>query len=222
MNTGMQKTLTGCRTATATLAAFAALLLAGCTRPTTAESQWAEGVAHDQSFGKILLVGVTPNYTTRCRFERLLQESLGPATVTSCSFMASKDPLTREAIVGIVAKTGADAVLATRLVDGSARLDEGGSDEARGRNYYKPVGYGYDPYYGPFGVPVVYGDFVAEQPSLTLKRTIVISSNLYEAKGATIIYTLDTVARNMESQFAVGDEVTTAIAKQMRRDGLIR
>lgn len=210
------------RIAIAGLAGIVAVLLGACTRGTTVESEWAQGVSRDQAFGRIILVGVSPNYTNRCRFERLLQESLGPVAMTSCSRMTSRDPLDRESIVRLVAETGADAVLATRLVDGRASLDEGGTDEARGENYYKPVGYGYDPYYGPFGVPVVYGDFVAEQPGLTLKRTIVVSSNLYEAKGATIVYTLDTVAHDKESQFAVADEVTTAIAKQMRRDGLIR
>jgi hypothetical protein len=201
---------------------LATMLLAGCTRPTTAESQWSDGVKPGATFSRIVLVGVSPNFTNRCRFERLLQESLGPAAITSCSRMTSQDPLTREAIVRIVGETGADAVLSTRLVDGRARLDDGTSSETRGENYYKPTGYGYDPYYGPFGVPVVYGEFVAEQPALTLTRTVVISSNLYDAKTAAMIYSLDTVAHNKESQFAVADEVTVAIAKQMRRDGLIR
>lgn len=210
------------RIASTAIAAIGTLLLAGCTRPTTVDAQWTPGVARNQAFGKVLLVGVIPNYTTRCRFERMLQQSIGPAAMTSCSRMTSKDPLTREAIVGIVAESGADAVLSTRLVDGRARLDAGNTEESRGESYYKPIGYGYDPYYGPFGVPVVYGDFVNEAPSLTLKRTIVISSNLYEAKGATIVYVLDTVAHDKESQFEVIDEVSTAIAEQMRRDGLIR
>jgi hypothetical protein len=200
----------------------AAMLLAGCTRPTTAESQWSEGVRPGATFSRIILVGVSPNFTNRCRFERLLQDSLGPAAITSCSHMTSQDPLTREAIVRIVGETGADAVLSTRLVNGRARLDDGTSSETRGENYYKATGYGYDPYYGPFGVPVVYGEFVAEQPALTLTRTIVISSNLYDAKTAAMIYSLDTVAHDKDSQFAVADEVTTAIAKRMRRDGLLR
>jgi hypothetical protein len=204
------------------MAGLAMMLAAACTRPTTVDAQWAQGVARDQTFGKVLLVGVTPNYSTRCRFERMLQESLGPASMTSCSRMSSKDPLTREAIVALVSESGADAVLSTRLVDGHAKLAAGNTDEARGENYYKPTGYGYDPYYGPYGVPVVYGDFVSEAPALTLRRTVVISSNLYEARTAAVVYTLDTVAHDKESQFEVIDEVTTVLAKQMRRDGLLR
>jgi hypothetical protein len=137
--------------------------------------------------------------------------------------MTSKEPLTREAIVAIVGETGADAVLATRLVGGRAGLEEGRTREARGRNYYKATGYGYayDPWYGAYGVPVVFGEFVAEAPELTLNRSAVIASNLYETRGATVVYVLDARVRNEDSQFAVIDDVTAAIAEKLRRAGLI-
>ncbi len=200
------------------------LLSAACTRPTKVDSAWAQNVPRDQQFRSVLVVGVTPNYTTRCRFERLMQKALntpGTKVTTSCSLMSSKDPLNRDAIIALVGSIDADAVLSTRLVDGKGDLAEGSTDEARGETYYKPIGYGYDPYYGAFGVPVVYGDFVAEQPALTLRRTVVVSSNFYRAKDAALVYTLDTVTYNKESQFDVIDEITTAIAGRLRHDGLV-
>jgi hypothetical protein len=210
------------------LAAILALaLLTACTRPTTVEGAWADGATRNRSFANVLVVGVSPNYNTRCRFERMLRDSLiaeGIRAETSCSKMGLKDALTREAVVRIVTEIGSDAVLSTRLVDGKAALVQGGSDEARGENYYKPTGYGYayDPYYGAYGVPVVYGTFVAEDPALTLQRTVVVSSNLYETRGAALVYTLDTTARNMESQGEVMDAVAVAIAGRLGREGLIR
>lgn len=200
------------------------LLVTACTRPTSVESEWAKDVPRDLTFSRVLVVGVTPSYNTRCRFERMMQDSLavpGVTVTTSCSRMTSRDPLTREAIVALVREVGADAVLSTRLVDGRAALEEGNTNEERQKNYYKPTGYGYDPYYGAFGVPVVYADFIAEPPELTLRRTMVISSNLYETSGAALVYTIDTVAHDKDSQFAVIDDVTTAIAKRLRRDGLV-
>lgn len=200
------------------------VLLAACTRPTKVDSEWPQGIPLDVRFNKVLVVGVSPAYNTRCRFERMMQDSLkapGATVTTSCSRMSSKDPLTRDAIVAIVRETGAEAVLTTRLVDGSAGLEEGGTDESRGEAYYKPIGYGYDPYYGDFGLPVVYADFVAEPPALTLRRTVVVSSNLYRASDAALVYTLDTTTYDKESQFDVIDEITTAIAGRMRSDGLL-
>ena len=145
-----------------------ATALAACTRPTTVESSWSEGVPRNQTFGKVLVVGVTPNYTTRCRFERMMMDSLntnGVRSLTSCSRMKSSDPLTRDAVIAAVGESGADAVFATRLVDGKINVKEGGTDEARGEAYVKPVGYGYDSYYGGYGMPVTYVNFVAEAPN---------------------------------------------------------
>ena len=202
-----------------------ATALAACTRPTTVESAWTEGVSRNQTFGKVLIVGVTPNYTTRCRFERMMMDSLntnGVSALTSCSRMKSSDPLTRDAVIAAVGETGADAVFATRLVDAKINVKEGGTDEARGEAYYKPVGYGYDSYYGGYGMPVTYVNFVAEAPTLTVSRTVAIASNLYETKNAALVYALSTTTYNKKSQGDVIDAVTTAIAKQMRKDGLVK
>jgi hypothetical protein len=203
-----------------------AMTQAACTRPTTVESAWA-GARTGQTFTRVLVVGVTPDYNTRCRFERMMMDSLnanGVNSMTSCSRMASKDALTREAVVEIVRELDADAVLSTRLVDGKVRTVEGGSDEARGEAYYKPVGYGYvdDPFYGSYGLPITYVDFVAEAPTMTLQRTVVVSSHLYETQGASLVYTVDTATYDKESQSEVIDAITDAIADRLRRDGLVR
>jgi hypothetical protein len=121
-----------------------------------------------------------------------------------------------------VGETGADAVLSTRLVDGKVNVKEGGTDEARGEAYYKPVGYGYDSYYGAYGMPVTYVDFVAEAPQLTMTRSVWIASNLYETKGAVLVYSLNTVAHNKKSPSDVIDAVTEAIAARLRQDGLVK
>jgi hypothetical protein len=204
-----------------------ALALAACSASTKVDGAWAENASRDQSFGKVLLVGVSPAYNTRCRFERMLMNEMnanGVRSITSCASMSSKDPLSRDAIVEVVKATGADAVLATRLVDGNIAVKEGGTDEARGEAYYKPLGYGYayDAYYGSYGMPVTYVDFVAEDPQLTVRRNVVISSNLYETKDAALVYTLDTVAKNAQSREEIIELVTTAIGERLRRDGLVR
>lgn len=200
------------------------MLVTACTRPAKVESAWVEGVPRTGPFSNIVVVGVTPNYNTRCRFERMVRDALdgaGVRTVTSCSKLGSKDPLTREALARIVAEVGADAVLSTRLVDGSTRLVEGATDEARDESYYKPIGYGHDPIYGPYGVPVVYGTFVAEDPAFTLRRTVVVSSNLYEGKGATLVYTLDTTVYDKKTQGEVFQAIGEAITGRLRLDKLL-
>lgn len=204
------------------------VLLAGCTRPVTVDSTWAEGVPRDKAFGNVLVVGVTPNYNLRCRYERFMAATLREAGVqatASCAAMSSTEPLTRDGIIPVVRETGADAVLTTELLGGRARLQEGGSEETRGKAYYKATGYGYAynyGYYGAFGLPVTYVDFTAEDSAFTLERSVAIASNLFETRGAALVYSLQTVARDCESREEVLDVITLAIADRLGRDGLLR
>ena len=203
-------------------------LLAGCTRAVQVESTWPEGVPSEQSFKNVLVVGVTTSYNLRCRFERIMAASLRSDTVkatASCSLMSSKDPLTRDGVIPIVAATGADAVLVTELLGGKARMVEGGTSEARGKAYYKPTGYGYAynySYYGAFGLPVTYVDFTAEQSAFTLERSVAIATNLYETRDARLVYSMQTTANDMESREEVLDVVTLSVAERLRHDGLVR
>ncbi len=204
---------------------FAAGVLAGCSRPTRVEGAWAGDAARDQSFGAVLVVGVSPAYTTRCRFERMMMDSLvsaGTRAMTSCSQMRSDEPLTREAVVRAVQALGADAVLSTRLVDGKVGVKEGGSSETRSEAYYKPIGYGYDPYYGAFGLPVTYVSFTNEQAAFTVQRTAVVSSNLYAVRDASLVYVVDATAYDKGSQGEVIDAITAGIAGQLQRAGVLR
>lgn len=201
-------------------------LLSACTRPVAVESTWLEGVPRDQTFRNALVVGVTPNFNVRCRFERAMAASLRNANVkatASCSVMDMKDPLTKVGVTPVVASLGADAVLATRLVDHKAKLVEGNTNETRAKSYYKPVGYGRnDGYYGYYGLPVTYVDFVAEEATFSLQSTVVIATNLYETRNAALVYTLETTAAKQTSEGEVIDVITTAIADRLRRDGLVQ
>lgn len=203
-------------------------LLAGCTRPVTVESTWPEGVPRNQSFKNLLVVGVTTNYNTRCRFERLMAASLRSKTVkatASCAEMREKDPLTKDGLIPVVAATGADAVLVTELLGAKAKVVEGGTAEARGKAYYKPTGYGYAynySYYGAYGLPVTYVDFTVEQAEFTLERTVSIATNLFETRNASLVYSLDTTANDCESRDEVLDVITLGIADRLHRDGLVR
>jgi hypothetical protein len=203
-------------------------LLAACTRGVEIESTWLDEVPRNQSFSNVLVVGVTPNFNLRCRFERAMAASLRSASVkatASCAEMSMTDPLTREGITPVVVALGADSVLTTELVDGTAKLVEGGTDEARGEAYAKATGYGYAygyGHYGSYGLPVTYVEFTAEDPTFTLQRTVLIASYVYETRNASRVYALQTTARDKQSREEVLDVVTFGVAERLRRDGLMR
>lgn len=199
--------------------------LAGCTRPVTADGAWSEGVPRNQTFSRLLVLGVSPDINARCAFEEALVDSLratGVTARTSCSVLGTKEPLTREAVERGVAAFDADAVVATRLVTASAGLKEGGTIETRGAGYYKATDIGYDTgYWGLYGVPVVYGEFQTAPSVFSVQGAVQIATSVYETRGPTLVYVVQTSATHLEGREQALVQIGPAIAGQMSRDGLI-
>jgi hypothetical protein len=183
--------------------------------------EWSEGAARGQSFSRVLIVGVSHDINQRCAFERALAgtiKSESTAAIISCDSMDLKAPLTREGIEAVVAEKNADAVLATTLVAQEWGVNERGTRDTRGAGLYKPV----DSYYGAYGIPVVYAEFMAAAPLTSIQGDVRITSKLYETRGATVVYTLDSDVKKIESRAEGLADITPPIAKKLRREKLIR
>ena len=196
--------------------------LCGCAG-VSVKGAWQDGVPHNQTFSRLLVVGVTPDRNLRCAFESTFASQLRNASTTvftSCDAMNAKEPLTRENIERVVASVHADAVLATRLVSLTTGQREGGSNDTRGDSLYKATDYAY----GAYGMPVTYVEFQTAPPLTTLTSSIHVVTRLYETHGATLLYTLDTETKSQEINSTEATLMTIAIpiANRLRRDGLIR
>jgi len=209
------------------LCLIGAVLVSGCAQQPQVKGAWQDGVPRKQSFTKVLIVGVSPHVNQRCKFEAFMASQLKSESVKairSCDAVTKKDPLTLESIEQAVASVQADAVLATNLVSREFETKEGGSRDTRGSAMYKATdaGYatGYYGAYGVYGVPVVYGEFATAPAITTVQDEVRVSSRFYETRGKTLLYTLDTQARNLESTDVALSDIATAIANQLRRDGL--
>jgi len=195
--------------------------LAGCAHPFRVTGTWTEGATRPQTFKKLLVVGVSPDYRQRCNFEWALARTLGSDTVkaiASCSAMAADEHLSRESIERVVASTGADGVLATRLVTASASVQEGGSHDTRGSGQYKATGVGY----GYYGMPVIYGEFAAQPSIFSLEHQFELTTQLYETRAASLVYNLKTTAKTQDSSDVVLVQVSSVIAARLRQDGLVQ
>jgi hypothetical protein len=181
---------------------------------------WSENVSRDQSFSRVLVVGISPDFNQRCAFERALASKIKSANTqafVSCDVMPPKAPLTRETIEAAVAAKDADAVLATSLVSNSWEAKEGGTYDTRGGAYYKAT----DSYFGVYGT-VIAADFQTAAPLTTMKGEGHVTSKLYETRGATVVYTVDTTVRNIESRSEGLAEITAPMSRKLRKDGLFR
>lgn len=200
--------------------------LSGCASQPSVSSAWQEGVPHNQSFSRVLIVGVSPDINQRCGFEHFLASRIMSASVKaipSCDVVKAKNPLTRESIEEAVASQQADAVVATTLVSIDWGTKEGAGRDDRGGGMYKATDAGYATgYYGVYGVPVVYGEFQTASSITTVKGTVHVTTKVWETKGPTHIYTMETTVGNLESRDTGLAAITTPIAERLRRDGLIR
>jgi hypothetical protein len=196
-------------------------------RQVRVDGDWEKDAARDQSFARVLVVGLSPHAGTRCDFESFMATQLrstGVDAKASCSLMNTSDPLTRESIEAVVAEYGADAVLTTVLVQADLGADTGGGRDTRGAGYYKPTDIGYDYYYGGYGVygvPVVYGEFRTAAPIMTVEGDVSIRSMLYATRDATLVYQLNTTASDLRSRDNALGTITPPIAEQLQKAGLL-
>ena len=181
---------------------------------------WNEGANRPQTFKKLLVVGVSPDYKQRCNFEWVLATKLRSAAaeaITSCSLMKADEPLSRESIERVIQSLGADGVLATRLVAAASSVKEGGSRDTRGSALYKATDSGY----GYYGMPVVYGEFASSPSIFELESTFEVATQLYETRGASLVYSLKTTGKSRDANNLVREDITSAIAERVRQAGLI-
>jgi hypothetical protein len=198
------------------------LLSAFATFPSYASvtGAWTEGVSHDQTFSRVLVVGISPDVDARCPFERAMAAKIRSAStvaLVSCDVMPLRAELTRENVEAAIAEQKADAVLVTGLISKEWEVKEGGTSDTRGLAVYKPI----DSYYGVYGT-VVAADFHVAAPITTIQGEVHVVSKLYETRGATVVYTLDTKERNIESRAEGVAVITAPIGKKLRKEGLIR
>lgn len=204
----------------------ATLWLSGCTNHAKVSGQWLEGAPKKQSYKAVLLVGLTPDMNARCAFEHFLARHLQTEhteAIASCDVVDRKVPLSREVIEAAVIDQQIDAVLTTMLVSKEWSVEEGGSRDTRGSAQYKATDAGLATgYYGWYGVPVVYGEFQANATSLNMNGNVKVKSRLFETRGKSAVYELNTQADQLGSTDVALATITSAIAAGLRDAGLTR
>jgi hypothetical protein len=212
------------------LAISLSISLAGCSRQVRVAGEWQEGASRDQSFTRVLVVGLLADAGQRCDFEMFMETQLrstGADAKASCFLMDITAPVTFESVGAAVDEYGADAVLTTVLVQSAMGEQYGGDRESRGGVYFKATGTGYESFYyrggyGGYGVPVVYGEFREAPVITTVAGAVEILSTLYATRDASPVYTLITTATDLRSRESALAAITPPIAERLQRDGLLR
>jgi hypothetical protein len=204
----------------------AVAFLAGCTGRPSVKSSWSDSHSRNLTFTRLLVVGVSPDYTQRCNFEYWLVRDLRSnklAADASCNYMSKDEPISRESVERVVATLHSDGVLATRMVASDWITKEGGTGDTRSTESYKNIASGYDTgFYGTYGVPVDYYQFKTLPSIMNSQGAGHIVTKLYETHSASLVYTIDTKVKDVESSQLGLAMVTPSIADRLRRDRLIQ
>ncbi|MDG1463270.1 MAG: hypothetical protein P8R04_06815 [Gammaproteobacteria bacterium] len=202
--------------------------LAGCSQQVRVDGQWQESTSRQESFSRVLIVGVSNNANARCDFEFFLTSQVratGAEAKSSCVLMKTSENLTVESIAAAVAEWDADAVLATVLVSSEKGVMKGGKDDTRGGLDFKAIGTGYaSPYYGGYGlygVPVIYGQFEEAPVITTTSGDAAIRTMLYATNTESLVYELITYAKDLGSRDNALGLVTPPIVEKLLREGLL-
>jgi hypothetical protein len=174
------------------------------------------------AFSRILIVGISSDYNQRCAFEFSMSyqfSSPSPQAIVSCNSMTQTDPLTRANIDRVAAAVHADAVLTSAVV--SVQMSEQKGERVP---YYQVVGQGYvtGPL-GAYGVPVAFVQLESAKTLPTVTGDIHLATKLFDVRDATLVYSLDTQAKDnaLQSTSTTMDSLTGQIADRLHRDGVL-
>ena len=205
-----------------TLLMVGAAWLCGCSG-NSAKGSWQDSAANRPTFSRILIVGISADFTQRCSFEfSMASQFTGSSTeaLVSCNTMMPKDALTRANIDRVVAAQHADAVLTSAVVTLQV-----GSQPGYTIPYYQVVGQGYvtGPM-GEYGVPVAFVQLESTQSIPQITGDIHILTKLFDTHDARLVYTVDMRAKSsdIQSDSVAIETMTGLIADRLRRDGVIQ
>ncbi len=165
---------------------------------------------------KVLIIGLTSNYNSRAMYERELSfrlREMGYHMFSSVNVEPDKKELfTLEEIIALVEEKDIDGIITIRLKDYStkeryATSDRYISDMNSWHNYF----FNYvDTYYNVYSW--------SYQP----EETITVEANLFDAKGRELIFQVDGVIKNAESEEVRAAELTQSFAKAFHSSGFLK
>ena len=196
-------------------------LVSACAGSTQMTATWHDEAYKRRSFDRILVVGVTDDQFRRRGFESAVVNALaGKRTeaVSSIEIMDADTPLSDASLDAAGDKIQADAVLITRLTNTTVKAKQIDSRvnvqaQAKGGNIVDFFRYDYKD---------------IENPGyLQAKISFVLSSNLYETAGGTLVYSIETVTSDKNTDyntvvFDIIENTSVKIAQRLRRDGLAK
>lgn len=201
------------------LRAAAALLLiglAGCTAQTQIDKLYHDARAAAGGYERLLVVGIAGSSSERQQFEDLLVEAVagrGGNAVAGYTRLGLSPVLLQDSINAAATAAGADGILITHVVSvsTSAEFREGRVEvqaQCRGGDPAEYFLYDYEE--------------LKEPDSVAFAHEVVVVTNLYDAESGERVWTIQSTCVDKTELQDVFRQEADAIARQLRRDRLLR
>jgi hypothetical protein len=199
------------------------LVFGSCsTNRTSLSHSWVDPTHEQKLYEKVLVIALVTNANTRRIFETQLSgilESNGIVAVPSFTVMqepgtADDKEAVRENVRAGIAKSGADAVTITHLVDTkiAERWIEGTPEAIPHTNYDSYYGYGYA--YQTYEV-------VGSPARRVEDKTYVLETNFYDAASEKLVWAGTSETVNPKAAVEGIDSVGRLIVSTLKKEGLL-
>lgn len=166
-------------------------MLAGCAAPTRLNAQWLNPQFDGKPApGKVLVMSITPDGTTRRVFEDLMVKELearGVAAVASYRFLPADGAASQQQIEAAVKESGAQTLLASRLV-GATQNVHVAPGAAWGPGWGGPWGWPWwgwgGAFYGPYGG--MWGGYAA--PQVWTDESVLVDTQFIDAGTQRVVW----------------------------------
>lgn len=193
--------------------AVALAMMAGCASPTRLNAQWLNPQFDGKPApGKVLVMSSTPDGTTRRVFEDLMVKALearGVAAVPSYRFVPADGPASQEQIEAAVKASGAQTLLASRLI-GATQILRVAPGAGWGPGWGGPWGgpwWGWGgAFYGPYG-GMWGGGFAA--PQVWTDESVLVDTQFVDAAAQRVVWSGSTTTTT-----APGSQGTVPVLQQ--------
>ncbi|MEO8123060.1 MAG: hypothetical protein ABI633_03345 [Burkholderiales bacterium] len=202
-------------------------VLAGCAAPTRLNAQWTNPQFDGKPpLGKLLVMSITPDGTTRRVFEDMMVKELearGIAAVPSYRFLAADGPATPSQVEAAVKESGAQSILTSRVISATQNIHVAPSvamGPAWGGPWGWPWGWG-GGFYGSYG-GLWGGSFAA--PQVWTDENVIVDTQFFDVGTQAIVWsgsTMTTTAPGAQGTVQILQQFAQVIADAMAAAKLI-
>lgn len=195
-----------------------ALVFSGCADTTIKKAYTAPGIT-SLKFNKVFVIGISPDDMNRRMAEVAVKDQITkiPAVGSYELLPDVKDIMNKAKVIKAVKDSGADGVIALRLVS---------KDQSVTFSSASPMSMGYEYYYSDSSNIDTSTPFYQNSATLYTNRVFGIESSIYDARTAKLLWRGDT--QTIKSAVNVGDvpslitEVAKTVRAKLQSDDLIK